>query len=445
MNAIISRARFPFQLQPIPSNSHWVALDIPTDFGVWPEECSATSAAISKLRFWYWPSQPVYFIADPHADPQAFIESLMATGGIHRTGTGWHDFELTKAGANAKFIIGGDCLGKGPANLALLRAIRQLKDLGAQVILLVGNHDIRLLLALQSVGLQKNPAIEHLFVNMAIKSMALFKEVYDAYCQETLPDLELMEARNIQHYLLPSDAWPEQFKALAKTRLGEPRLLKELNKTFKNLAQIEKAAAAFQMNLWQVYLAVLKCKELFLETNGEFSWFFKELDLVHKDASFLYLHAGVDDELIQLLAMHGHEYLNQLYRYQIENDLFSFYYGPLGNAIWTKYRESDLPLSAAGVKQVQALGINAIVHGHRSQLGGQHLRSREGLIHIEADTTLNCNSRAKLGVKSKGVGVTIIHPEGCVLGISNDNSYIKHFSPKRRLQPLARILQAIFK
>ncbi|MFT4821289.1 MAG: hypothetical protein ACI9PN_002156, partial [Candidatus Azotimanducaceae bacterium] len=77
--------------------------------------------AASKL--WTCSGQTLYFFCDIHADTDAFFLSLLASGGVIKTGVADSDFELTEEGRHARFIIGGDCFDKGPDNLRLLEAI----------------------------------------------------------------------------------------------------------------------------------------------------------------------------------------------------------------------------------------------------------------------------------------------------------------------------------
>jgi hypothetical protein len=83
------------------------------------------------------------FISDMHADADAFMASLVASGGVKKTGPRDKDFKLTRAGRKGRFLIGGDCFDKVPSTLRLLRVIRRLIDRGGDLQLLAGNHDIR--------------------------------------------------------------------------------------------------------------------------------------------------------------------------------------------------------------------------------------------------------------------------------------------------------------
>ena len=99
----------------------------------------------------------------------------------------------------------------------------------------------------------------------------------------------------------------------------------------------------------------------------------------------------------------------------------------------TKYRDVDMPLTGAGVETAARMGVHAVVHGHQNRTCGQCLTLHQGMIHIEGDITLDRNSRRKEGLQGHGMGVTIIHPEGKVIGISNDFPYAKVFEPRRYL------------
>ncbi|MGD8618781.1 MAG: metallophosphoesterase, partial [Gammaproteobacteria bacterium] len=80
------------------------------------------------------------------------MASLVASGGIEKTGKRDEAFRLTDAGRSALFILAGDCFDKGPENLRLLRILRLLMDQGACMHVLAGNHDVRTLLGMRSVN-----------------------------------------------------------------------------------------------------------------------------------------------------------------------------------------------------------------------------------------------------------------------------------------------------
>ena len=67
---------------------------LPTKATPWPlkhkelrseQDVYAVLKRCADISPWQWPEQPVYFIADPHADAEAFTASLIASGGIGNT------------------------------------------------------------------------------------------------------------------------------------------------------------------------------------------------------------------------------------------------------------------------------------------------------------------------------------------------------------------------
>jgi fructose-1,6-bisphosphatase len=133
------------------------------------------------LDSWQWPKRVIYFFSDMHADTDAFIDSLIASGGIIKTGPKDKNLKLTKEGKKARFILGGDCFDKGPSTLRLLRMIKILIDKGADVTILAGNHDTRTLVGMLSLSRPASASTEHFFVRMGLKPLPLFKEIYENY------------------------------------------------------------------------------------------------------------------------------------------------------------------------------------------------------------------------------------------------------------------------
>jgi len=112
------------------------------------------------------------------------IASLIASGGVKKTGTEDDALKLTKAGRKALFIIGGDCFDKGPSNLRLLRVLGILHERGARMKILAGNHDVRMLLGTLSMSTKKDPRNEHFFVRMGPKMVPFLKEVWEQYLKD---------------------------------------------------------------------------------------------------------------------------------------------------------------------------------------------------------------------------------------------------------------------
>lgn len=377
-----------------------------------------------------WPKRPILFISDAHADAHAFVASLVASGGVARTGAGIGDFALTAEGRNSVFVIGGDCLDKGPSNLELLRAIACLRRLGARVKLLAGNHDMRLLMGLRSLAQRGNPLTDHLFVRMGSKAVPLLHEIHSEHVLgDALAMREVPDTAQCRRRLFPDNDWFDRFPRLAAPHLSAAAIDKELNRVRAKVDDFEQHCARAGLSLRQVYATARCARRLFLREGGEFGWFFGDMQLAWRSGSFLFVHAGLDDEIAGLIGRRGVAELNRQYRKTSARDLFRFYFGPLANTLRTKYRREDLPLTGRGVAQAYRSGLHVVVHGHRSRQRGQRLALRSGMLHLEGDVTLDRNSRYRQGLEGHGAGATIIRPEGCIVGVSTDYPRAKVFEP----------------
>lgn|GEM_PF-153428 len=389
---------------------------------------------------WQWPKRVIYFFSDLHADKDAFIDSLVASGGIKKTGPKDKDFRLTKEGKKANFILGGDCFDKGPSTLRLLKTIKILIDKGADITILTGNHDLRTLIGNVSLLMKRTPANEHFFVRMGIKPMPLFKEIYDTYLssgskKESKKFKKILKGipstEKCRKKLFPSENWAENFAQIAKDNLSEQAIAKEIKRTNKKILSFEKWCEQHDLSLRQVYAAVKIWQKLFLHPKGEFYWFFKHIKMARKEGSFFFVHAGVDDLSAKMIRASGVKSINKQFSQKLKNDPFDLYYGPLGNMVRTKYRDTDRQFTSKGSLILRNAGINAIVHGHRNLYYGQRLMLRRGMVNFECDTSVDINTRKKEGVPGHGASVTIIRPEQMVLGISSDYPFVKVFEPNR--------------
>jgi hypothetical protein len=379
---------------------------------------------------WRWPKRPIYFLADPHADAEAFNASLVASGGVRKTGPGYSDIKLTKPGRKALFIIGGDCLDKGPSSLEALRSIHHFMRSGARVKLLAGNHDIRLLMGLRAIALKHDTLTEHLFVRMGPKVVPLLKEIHTQYLDGKKKLRGIPDKQTCRQILYPSSDWFDEFPRQAAGSMSRAGIEREVTRMHKKIDIFEKTCEQAGLSLRDVYATALKCTELFLKRGGEFAWFFREMQLAYRDGSFLFIHAGLDDQVTRLMEKKGVRHLNRLYRKKVKRDPFDFYFGPLANTMRTKYRDVDKPLSRPGVERAYRQGIHLIVHGHRNLTNGQRIMLRRGMIHIESDITMDRNSRRKEGLEGYGAGVTIVDRKR-ILGISTDYPHAKVFEPEK--------------
>jgi hypothetical protein len=369
---------------------------------------------------WKWPKRRVFFFTDLHADADAFIASLLASGGVRMTGPQDDSLKLTKAGRRGLFIIGGDCFDKGPSSLRLLRVLRTLRQRGARMKILAGNHDVRMLLGVRSIPLKKDPRNEHFFVRMGPKMVPFLKEVWQQYLENGKQLQGVPGSRACRRILYPSKQWPKRFPFHASWVMPDEAVECELERLRQKMVLFEEKCEKAGLSMRMAYAAAMKWRRLFLDRKGEFAWFFNDMDLTYREGSFLFLHAGLDDRIARIIQDMGLKALNRMFRKQLFGYPFEFYYGPLANMIRTKYRPVDMPLTGYGAGLIHKMGIHAVVHGHLHLHHGQRIVLRRGIVNFECDTTMDRNSRAKEGLSGHGVAVTIIEPDGQVIGISRD-------------------------
>ena len=426
------------------SGLEWLGGNLPTECITWPipkkaariyephDEYAVSAKQVkqyAKQKPWVFPSRPHLFFSDMHADADAFLRSLVASGGVEKTGPNDEDFALTAFGEQASFVIGGDCFDKGPDNLRLFRVLARLRALGTRLHILVGNHDLRTYVGLACAG-RKDARHAHLFVRMGKKTAPLFKEIYETYLAGS--DLShAMSEDEVREHLFPDEDWYEQFPDSVDGMISEYQIAKELRRIREKVSEFEFRSKKIGMSLAMVYATLNKARELFLDKDGEFGWYFEEMELSHRAGSFLMLHAGVDDVVADIIRRRGVEGLNADYREALTGDLFDLYNGPLGNAFRTKYRESDLPFSEKGLEDINIAGIYAIIHGHRSLLYGQQITLRNGLLNFECDASVDCNTRDLEDLPGLGGAVTIVRPDARILGISTDYPLAKMFDLTR--------------
>lgn len=424
------------------SGAEWIDAALPLEVEEWPDAANKLFVGPDESDFemardeaaryvegkpWVWPSGEHFFLTDIHADADAFLASLVATGAVRRTGPGDADFELLPRGRRGQFVIGGDCFDKGPSNLRLLRTIKSFVDTGARVELLAGNHDLRTALGVSYLG-ATDPRYAHLFVRMGQKSLRLFEEVYREYIAGGGASFNEDE-ETVRSELFPAQDWYESFPEAVGGLIPKKKLQKELSRIREKTQEFTDRCAQLGMSLAMVRAAAHKCRELFLEPGGEFYWYFERMNLAYRSGSFLFIHAGVDDETASVLRAEGVVGLNRRFHEMLKEDLFTLYHGPLGSAFRTKYRDIDFPFTESGVADVKRAGIYAIVHGHRNLPRGQRLMFRRGLMNFECDASVDCNTRKLLGLNGAGAAATVFTPEFRALGVSTDHARVKVFDP----------------
>ncbi len=422
----------------------WLGGTLPGDGAPWPsphdysrifrsgDEFEAQEQQIrdyAGTKSWLWPDRPQYFFTDMHADAEAFLRSLVASGGVEKTGPEDSDMTLTESGQKAAFIIGGDCFDKGPHNLRLLRAIGHLRDTGADLTLLVGNHDLRTYIGLACAG-RRDVRHAHLFVRMGGKTVPLLKEIHDAYLAGGEGEKPLGDDY-VREVLFPGESWYRDFPDAVSGLLPPARIRKEVRRIREKSREFQARCRETGMSLANVYAAMKKAQQLLLHPKGEFSWYFRDMKLAHKAGSFLMAHGGVDDRVAAILRSGGVDALNADFAAARKDNLFELYNGPLGNVFRTKYRPVDFAFTERGLKDIHAAGIYAIMHGHRNLVRGQQITLRNGLLNFECDATVDAGSRRNEGLAGVGGAVTVIHPDAHIFGISTDYPLVKVFDPTR--------------
>ncbi len=424
------------------------AVDLPQRTQAWPRFAAARTAAavgheydVSREeirayaagRMWVWPGRTVHFLSDQHADADALFASLVASGGIVKTGPDDSDFRLSDQGREGLFVIGGDCLDKGPSNLRLLRALGLLLDSGAEVELLAGNHDLRALVGFAYMG-RKEPRLAHLFVRLGRKSLTLFREVHQHYLAGRKGRATELSDAAVREICFPGEDWYEEFPRAVAGLIPEPKLAKEVRRIREKVADIEKTCRETGMSLGALHAAAEKSRELFCEPDGEFHWFYGRMKLALKLGSFLFIHAGVDDTTAAEIRTSGVDGLNERFRQLLNEDLFELYHGPFGSAFRTKYRDIDFPFTEAGVADMHAAGIYGIVHGHKSISHGQRVLLHNGLLNFECDASVDSGTRHLVGLRGRGGAATVLFPDGTVHGVSTDHPYVKVFDSRSLIE-----------
>lgn len=373
-------------------------------------------------KLWVWPEQTLYFFSDLHGDRKAFLNSLLATKEVQfKKGK----FKLSSKAKQSVFLIGGDLFDKGPSNLELLDLLKDFIDSGAQVEIIAGNHDIRTFVGIHYLG-HKTLKTSHLFTRMGGKSLTLFKEVFDRY-EDELPACphtheELLEL------MFPDEEWLKQFPEFAKGIIHPDKLQKETKRIREKIAEIQVMTEGLGLTMQELWSSIQKSREIFLQPGGDYHWVFEKLELARIYGSFIFVHGGLDDTILEDIFSRDPEDLRNWFHDQLKEDAFDVYHGAIGNCFRTKYRNYDLPLTSKGVKKLHERGIFAIVHGHLNQKYGQRLIYREDMLHFQCDCSLDQNTRAKEDIPHQGAAVTIFKPKGVCEAISSDSDHVKVFS-----------------
>lgn len=126
---------------------------------------------------WLMPGKETYFFCDLHADAEAFLRSLKRSQIVTKESS-LEKIQLTDKGLQGQIMIGGDCFDKGPSNLQLFYLLHQLKQQQVDLVLLAGNHDIRVYAGLLALNFMDDLRQSHFFVRMGRKVASFLAEVY---------------------------------------------------------------------------------------------------------------------------------------------------------------------------------------------------------------------------------------------------------------------------
>lgn len=379
---------------------------------------------------WVFPKNKTHFIADLHADTDALIKSLIGAKIIKKKGVLDTDYVLTKKGQNDHIIIGGDCLDKGPSNLRLLDFIKSLKTANAKISLLAGNHDIRTFAGI-AIGDDRKIVEEHMFVRMGKKTIPLFWEIYKKYLHGKINLQKTLSKAEVEKRLFPSQKWYNTYEEKMDGVIPPKKIEREVQRIKEKVSEINDYLERSGFSHGLLYATFQKAQELFLNKNGEYYWFFKEMKVAHQEGSFLFVHAGLDDFSTDWIGQVGVEGLNKKFSSLMKTNPFELYNGHIGNIFRTKYRDTEFPFSFPSVKKLHKMGINAIIHGHRNVTNGHRITLKKGMLNIECDTSLDRATRKQEQLQGYGASWLTLNPKAFVTAYSTDYPAVKTFIPKK--------------
>lgn len=368
------------------------------------------------------PPREVFILGDAQGDPGAILRSLVLCGGVAKLGPEDNELELAPRGERGIFLFLGDMLGRGQSSLRVLRVLRRLSDLGAELRVLAGNEELRMYQALWAIGRQEGK-YAHLTVRGGRQLVGWIREVLDDEAIDTSTVLSEEDAKRI---LLVEDEWFERFPEWMEGIVPERHRAREVDRIKEKCAEFVVALEEEKISFSQAASAAIGLRDACF--SGEFQWFFDSMLLVERIGSALFVHAGVNDTVTERIrADGGVDKLNREFQQELREAPMRMYHGTLGNCVRTRYRISDEPLSDTGIRALEGAGVSLLVHGHSGingevEDGCQRLSWRGGVMDLNCDVTINVHRRAISGIEDLGAAVVVLQPSGLLCGLSADSA-----------------------
>lgn len=260
--------------------------------------------------------------------------------------------------AGERLVLLGDLLDKGPRNLELLDAVGELRRARPETVVLLGNHDLRFLLALAHLEVPRGDPRAHFPLRLGLKGVALARELWLA-AGSPAPLNSEGRARGL---LELEPTWEGQFRRAAQEWLTAEALERELRRLAEKGEALGRALTR-DFGWRHFELALQLARPQFLAATGPYAWL-SASPLAWRSGGLAFVHAGLSDGGAELLVA-DLETFSRAGQALLHSAPLELYYGPHGTAMRTKYRSHDPVLGERGRAALRASGVRALVTGHR--------------------------------------------------------------------------------